>query len=270
MIRKELPRAVQIRISELLAEDRLDNINAIHREIVPADNFYVRYGKRIVDIAIALPFFILTLPVNILMGIITLFDVGRPVFFRQTRIGKNQKTFEIIKFRNMRNTTDERGELLPPSQRVTKWGKFVRKVSLDELLNFYSILKGDMSIIGPRPLVETYLPRYSKRHLGRYAVKPGLECPPRSISTGIRNWHDQFENDVWYVENLCFKTDLMMMWNLVRFTFDRKSSSVRSAAVRGSFMGYSEEGLAINLEEVQQVYVDRAIEEIEREQKLSA
>ena len=156
----------------------------------------------------------------------------------------------------MRNTVDERGELLPAAQRVTRFGKFVRKTSLDELLNFLSIFKGDMSIIGPRPLVPEYSHRYNKRHAARLAVRPGLECPPRELNENVWTWQEQLDNDVWYVENLSLKVDCIMAINLVKFAFDRKSATARATAQRGTFMGYSEDGVAINMAGVPQEYID--------------
>lgn len=116
-----------------------------------------------------------------------------------------------------------------------------------------------MSLIGPRPLVPEYTARYNKRHKGRLLVKPGLECPPRDISQGVRTWQEQFENDVWYVEHLGFKTDALMLLNLVRFAFDRKNAEARSTAKRGTFMGYDMDGNAINLDQVPQGYIDRVV-----------
>lgn len=263
--RQALPQASRWKIADWIAEDNLPEINKNDKEAIVSQSFYSRYGKRILDIIISLIAVIITLPINLIIGIITFFDVGRPIFFLQERVGKDRKIFKIIKFRNMRNTTDERGELLPASRRVTKWGKFVRKTSLDELLNFVSVLRGDMSIIGPRPLVPQYMSRYSNRHLARFAVRPGLECPPRDLSKPLRSWHDQFENDVWYVENLSFKTDCIMALNLVRFALSRKNTAIRGAAKRGDFMGYSADGTAINLAEVPQSYIERALEELPEE-----
>lgn len=263
--RQALPQAIRWKIADWIAEDNLPEINRNLQEVNVKETFYSRYGKRLFDITLSLPAVIITLPINIVIGVITFFDVGRPIFFFQERIGKNGKIIKVVKFRNMRNTMDERGELLPASQRVTKWGKFVRKTSLDELLNFVSILKGDMSIIGPRPLVPQYMSRYSKRHLARCAVKPGLECPPRELTVSSRSWHDQFENDVWYVENLSFRTDCVMVINLMRFALNRKYIEIRGAAKRGDFMGYSADGRAINRAEVPESYIERALEELSEE-----
>lgn len=247
----------QIRLIGLrLAEDRLPRVNQIQDAAMPADTFYGRYVKRIFDIVISSIALVLTFPINAVIAAVTLVDVGSPVFFRQQRVGRNERTFTIVKFRNMRDTYDPKGDLLPPEQRVTKWGKFVRRTSLDELLNFWSILKGDMSLIGPRPLPSVYLDRYSERHRARLVVKPGLECPPRTASSRVWSWNDQFENDIWYVENLSFKTDCRMVANLVRFALNSDNACARAVASRGSFMGYDTNGMAINDAQIPQAYID--------------
>lgn len=263
MDRSELTKAMRWKLAGYLAEDRLHDINQNLEPVKVKDTVYTRYIKRLIDIVISLIICIITLPINLVIGIITFFDVGRPIFFKQDRVGRNGKIFHIIKFRNMRNTRDERGELLPPAQRVTKFGKFVRKTSLDELLNFWSILKGDMSLIGPRPLVPEYYHRYNDRHINRLAVRPGLECPPRELTDHVWTWQEQFENDVWYVENVSFRTDCKMIYNLLRFTLDRKSANARAVADRGTFMGYDLNGMAINLDDVPQEYIDRVAAEMD-------
>ena len=242
-------------IGQRLANDRLAQIDALQAPVVPASNFYSKYGKRFLDMLVSLIALIITLPINLVIAIVTFFDVGRPLFFKQKRIGRKGKPFTILKFRNMTNECSESGILLPPEQRVTKWGRVVRKTSLDELLNFWSIFKGDMSLIGPRPLPEVYLDRYSKRHRHRLDVRPGLECPPRDLSHGVWTWNDQLENDIWYVENVSFKVDCYMFINLVRFTFDRKSANARAVAKRGSFMGYDLDGCAINDAKIPEEYL---------------
>ncbi|MBR3628910.1 MAG: sugar transferase [Oscillospiraceae bacterium] len=248
-------------IADKLSAERLPEVNQKVQPVHARNTFYVRYVKRGLDFLIALVVLILTLPINLLIGIITLFDVGRPIFFLQERSGMNEKPFNLIKFRNMRNTVDEHGALLPADKRVTKWGRFVRKTSLDELLNFVSILKGDMSIIGPRPLPVQYLSRYNARHRERLKVRPGLECPPLHAEV-MRNWQDQFENDVWYVENVSFMTDCKMIWRLIKFTFDRKNSTKRGQAGRSAFMGYSCDGVAICLDEVPKEMIVEAYQSI--------
>lgn len=268
MEKSELTKAMRWRIADYLAEERLEEVNNHCEDVVLKNTIYIRYIKRLIDIVVSLIALIITFPINFVIGIVTFFDVGRPVFFKQTRIGKDGKPFEIIKFRNMKNTVDERGELLPASQRVTKFGKFVRKTSLDELLNFWSILKGDMSLIGPRPLVPEYIHRYNKRHRMRLAVRPGLECPPRELNGHVWTWQEQFENDVWYVENVSFLTDCKMMINLIKFALDRKSATARASVQRGIFMGYSLDGIAINLDGVPQEYVNRVVSEMTDDEEI--
>lgn len=254
--RENLTRDMRWSIAEKMAADRLDSINAGLEDVRVHKSFYTRHGKRILDVLVSLIMLIVTFPINLVIGVVTLFDVGRPLFFKQQRVGKNGELFTIIKFRNMRETKDENGELLPPAQRVTKWGRIVRKTSLDELLNFWSILKGDMSVIGPRPLPPEYTIRYNKRHKCRLMMRPGLECPPREPLDHVWTWQEQLDNDVWYVENVSFKNDLKMCVRLVQFALDRKSAKARSGASRGIFMGYDENGCAINLAGVPQEYID--------------
>lgn len=203
------------------------------------DTLYTRYGKRALDICISLLAVVVTLPINLILAVITFFDVGRPIVFKQTRTGKDFKPFTIYKFRNMRNDVDEDGYILPPRERVTRFGRFVRATSLDELLQFWSILFGKMSIIGPRPLKQDYINLLNDRHKMRYAVRPGLECPSHIPLDHARTWNDQFENDVWYVQNVSFKTDLKLTLMLFKMVFDRKYAKTRSGAMRGSFVGYS-------------------------------
>ena len=254
MNKEDLTKAQRWEIADMLAADNLSIVDAKLDDVIPSSTWYVRYGKRVLDIAISGCALIVTLPINLVVGIITFFDVGRPIFFKQQRVGRNGDLFTVIKFRNMRNTTDENGELLPASQRVTKFGKFVRRTSIDELLNFWSVFKGDMSILGPRPLVPEYTHRYNKRHKMRLVVRPGLECPPRKLDGHVWTWQEQFDNDVWYVENLSFKTDCMMFINLVKFAFDRKSTAARAVSSRGIFMGYGTDGCVLDLDATLEKY----------------
>lgn len=264
MKKEELTKAQRWQLADCLAEERLHTVNELCADVKPRDTFYTRYGKRAFDIVFSGIVLCVSLPINLVIGIITYFDVGKPIFFKQERTGKHAKPFQLIKFRNMRNTTDERGELLPPEQRVTEFGKFVRRTSLDELWNFWSVFKGDMSLIGPRPLVPEYLGRYNKRHKMRLAVRPGLECPPRAIPDGPVTWQDQFENDIWYVEHISFLTDCYMCLQLVRFALDRKNTKVRSTGKRGIFMGYDWDGTAITMDQIG----DEILEKYERKLKV--
>jgi len=251
-----LSRSDKAEIANYIARDNLEYVNAHCKKVNPRDSFYVRYGKRIIDFILSLIMLVATLPINIVIAVVTFFDVGRPILFKQMRTGKNEKAFIIYKFRNMTNETDANGELLPPDQRVTKWGKFVRKTSLDELLNFVSVLNGSMSIIGPRPLLDYYAERLNDRHRAMYAVKPGLECPtPYKVDHPL-SWQERFENYVWYAENCSLLTDIKLLFRLVSAVFDKQETRIRASAGRGGFLGYDRDGNVIYTKTVPDEYVE--------------
>lgn len=247
-------------IGQALIEERLDIVNEKVEPVIVKDTIYTRYVKRILDIILSFFLIILTFPINIVIGTVTLFDVGSPIFFVQERIGKNGKPFNIVKFRNIKKKpTDFSLE----DAVITPFGKFVRKTSLDELLNFYSVFKGDMSLIGPRPLFEHHYKQFNRRHICRMAVRPGVECPPRDLSIDIRTWQTQFENDVWYVENVSFITDLKLFINLIRFAFKRLFHYEKTTARKGVFIGYDFDGNAISLDSLPDEYINSFIEKEE-------
>ena len=256
----QLSHIQQEEIAEYIRRDNLDIVNRNVKEVVPRTSFYTKYGKRILDILVSILAIIGTAPINLIIAIITYFDVGKPIIFAQERMGKDEKIFVLYKFRNMTNATDSNGELLPAAQRVTKWGKFVRKTSLDELLNFISILKGDMSIIGPRPVRDFYLTRLNKRHKGMYKVRPGLECPTPYKVDHFLTWQERFDNYVWYVENCSFILDIKLCFRLVAIVFDHKSTKVRANVSYGSFMGYEADGNAIYTKYVHDRFVDEFLQ----------
>ena len=244
------------KLASFLRERNLDRVNSNDVPVHPANNIYVRYIKRVLDLLIGVPAFAITLPFNIIFGICTFFDVGKPIFYKQTRIGKGGKPFLLVKFRNMNNKTDADGKMLPPKYRVTKFGRFMRKLSLDELLNFWSVIKGDMSIIGPRPLPVSYGDRMSERHKMRSAVRPGLECP--RVLKGdldICQYQNQFENDIWYVENVSFLLDVKMVLMLFKMTFNLKKRN-SAAEGNGYFAGYDKNGIATTLNRFKRMYPD--------------
>lgn len=236
-----------------------DNLTIVNHKLKPAevkDSFYTRYGKRCIDIVFSLLALTVTAPINLVLAVITFFDVGCPVLFHQKRIGIEGRKFTIYKFRNMTNETDANGELLPPSQRVTKWGKIARKTSLDELLNFVSVLKGDMSIIGPRPLLDYYFERLSDRHKTIYKVRPGLECPAPQHVDHCLSWQERLDNYVWYAENCSFMLDVRLLFRMVAIALDRRSTSSRSQAKTGGLMGYDTDGNVIYTKAVPDRFVD--------------
>jgi len=246
------------RIAAFLREKNLARVNADARSIHPIDSFYSRTGKRILDITIALVALVVTLPLNMLFAVCTYFDVGKPILFRQSRVGKNGRVFTMIKFRNMTKKEDHNGKMLPASQRVTKFGHFMRKYSLDELLNFWSVLKGDMSIIGPRPFPVFFEERMSEHHKKRHKVRPGLECP--RVLAGEENgeywYHLQFENDIWYVENISLLTDIKMLILLWKMAFNSTQRGEHADA--GTyFVGYNDNGIAISLRQAKEQYPEQ-------------
>lgn len=262
---QDLTKKQRWAIADKLAEERLPIVNEKCKKVKVSNTIYSKYIKRLLDVFISIIVIAVTLPLNIVLAICTFFDVGRPVFFKQKRVGKNGKLFYIVKFRNMTNEKDEKGELLPPNRRVTKFGKAMRKSSLDELLNFWSILKGDMSLIGPRPLLPEYTHRYNNRHKARLCVRPGLECPPHNWRESSDSYQARFENDVWYVENISFKTDIKLLINLMRLVFDKKSTSIRAVAGRGAFTGYTLDGRAIAISEVPEEYIDKVLNDMNQQ-----
>ena len=159
---------------------------------------------------------------------------------------------------------DKNGNLLPPSQRVTKFGTFVRKYSLDELLNFWSIVKGDMTLIGPRPLPSSFDERFSDRHKMRTAVKPGLECPCIKVDNHVRLYQEQFENDIWYVENASFLVDCKMILSLIKMAMNIKERGDHSKVGGGDFIGYDENGVAFSMRRIPEKYEKMYLEYLNR------
>lgn len=244
-------------IASFLKEKNLAYTNAISMDVIPNITFYTKYVKRIIDLLLVTPIFLILVPINIVFAVCTFWDVGRPIFYKQARCGKNGKPFLLVKFRNMNNDTDTDGKLLPPAQRVTKFGKIMRKYSFDELLNFWSVLKGDMSIIGPRPLPMFFYERMSERHKMRCSVRPGLECPRVLMFDEAKycQYHRQFENDIWYVENISFWTDLKLVFLLFKMTFSFKKRTKNATGESAAyFVGYDEEGCALSLNAAKEKY----------------
>lgn len=255
-----LPEEKKQELARLIAADTLPVVDAAFVPFPVPDTFYTRYGKRILDILISALALVISAPVNLVIMVVTYFDVGRPILFKQLRMGKNNKLFTLVKFRNMTNETDENGTLLPAAQRVTKWGRFVRRTSLDELLNFWSVLKGDMSLIGPRPMPVDYYGRFSKRHDMRHWVRPGLDCPLHGNMVDDRTWDTKFDNDVWYVQNIGFMTDVKLLLGLFIEVFaspKRKINAGGVGAAGGDFMGYFKDGRVMTSDEIPAEYYEK-------------
>jgi sugar transferase EpsL len=168
--------------------------------------------KRVFDIVASFIILLITLPFSIIISIAILIFLGTPVIFSQIRPGKNCKPFRLLKFRSMTNEKDENGVLLPNEKRHTKFGKFLRSTSLDELPGFINVLKGDMSIIGPRPLKMEYINLYKNDQARRHEVKPGITGWAQVNGRNIITFTERFKMDVWYVDNKSFLLDLKILW----------------------------------------------------------
>lgn len=174
----------------------------------------------------------------ILVAVLVRIMLGSPVIFKQPRPGKDEKIFDLYKFRSMTDERDENGELLPDEVRLTKFGKVLRATSLDELPEAFNILKGDMSVIGPRPLLVKYLPRYSERQHRRHEVRPGLSGYAQVHGRNTVSWQDKFEMDVKYVDHITFLGDLKIIWDSVMAAFVRRDGiSSEMSVTMEEFMG---------------------------------
>jgi len=172
--------------------------------------------KRVLDIVISLLGMIVLSPVYLVVAILVRVKLGSPVIFRQKRPGYREKVFTLCKFRTMTDERDENGELLPDNVRLTKFGLFLRKTSLDELPELWNIFKGDMSLVGPRPLLVSYLPWYTEREKKRHTVRPGLTGLAQVSGRNFIDWDRRLEKDVEYVEKLSFFMDLKVLWMTVK------------------------------------------------------
>lgn len=191
---------------------------------------YKKYIKRILDIILSLIAIIVTLPIFLIVGILVLIFIGQPAIFRQKRPGKNEKIFTMYKFRTMTNKKDEDGNLLPDELRLTKLGKFLRKTSLDEIPEFINILKGDMSFVGPRPLLVEYLPYYAKEEHHRHDVRPGLTGLAQVSGRNLLNWNDKFQKDLEYVNNITFINDVKIIIDTIKIVFKREGITDNKSA----------------------------------------
>ena len=177
---------------------------------------YRKFIKRLLDILLSLLILVCFCWLYIILAILVRVKLGSPVLFKQPRPGKDEKIFNMYKFRTMTDETDENGNLLPDEVRLTAFGKKLRSTSLDELPEFFNILKGDMSFIGPRPLLVKYLPYYNDRERLRHSVRPGLTGYAQAHGRNAISWEKKFEYDVWYVEHLTFLTDIKVIIDTVK------------------------------------------------------
>nr|WP_321413152.1 sugar transferase [uncultured Allomuricauda sp.] len=198
---------------------------------------YEKVIKRFADFFVSLVAIIILSPILlILIILLAIANNGKPFFF-QKRPGKNERIFTIIKFKTMNDKKDKDGNLLPDMQRITKVGSFVRGTSLDELLQLINVVKGDMSIVGPRPLLVAYLPLYNEKQAKRHNVRPGITGWAQVNGRNAISWEEKFELDVWYVNNIGFLTDIDIIFKTVQKVFKREGVSASENVTMERFMG---------------------------------
>lgn len=201
---------------------------------------YAKYIKRIFDFVLSLMALIVLSPLLVILMILgAVFMRGNP-FFTQARPGKNEKVFKLIKFRTMDNRKDKDGKLLPDDVRLNKYGRILRSTSLDELPELINILIGDMSIVGPRPLLVKYLPRYNEEQRHRHDVRPGLTGYAQAHGRNAVTWEEKFKMDVWYTRNISFITDVKVIIDTVKVVLKRDGISSDTSATMEEFMGTKE------------------------------
>lgn len=196
---------------------------------------YARYLKRIFDLAVSLFLFILLLPLLILLFVLIFFIQGRPCLFTQERPGYQEKIFKLYKFATMKVQYDEKGNLLPDEDRLTALGKFLRKTSLDELPELVNVIKGEMSLIGPRPLLPEYLPHYSAEQHRRHQVKPGITGLAQIHGRNRLSWEEKFKWDIVYVDHVSFLLDLKIIFLTLFIVLDSKGISAEGHATMQKF-----------------------------------
>ncbi|MBP5368801.1 MAG: sugar transferase [Bacteroidales bacterium] len=201
---------------------------------------YKHFAKRILDFLFSLMSILL---IGWIIGIVALWlhfaNKGAGAFFLQSRPGKNGKIFKVIKFKTMTDEKDENGNLLPDEKRLTKIGKFIRSTSIDELPQIINVLKGDMSLIGPRPLLVQYLPLYTKEQARRHEVRPGITGWAQCHGRNAISWTQKFELDVWYVDNISFIVDIKIFFLTIKKVFMREGISQEGNATMEFFNGHN-------------------------------
>ncbi|MFS0689427.1 sugar transferase [Sporosarcina sp. 179-K 8C2 HS] len=193
--------------------------------------------KRIFDVLVSSLLLLVLSPLLLIMSILIKYKLGSPVLFKQKRPGLNGKIFEIYKFRTMTNEVDENGHLLPNEKRLTEFGKLVRKTSLDELPQLFNVVKGDISLVGPRPLLVDYLELYTPEQARRHEVRPGITGWAQVNGRNAISWKEKFEHDVWYVDNQSFLLDMKILLMTVKKVFKSEGINTNSDKMVKRFTG---------------------------------
>lgn len=200
-------------------------------------SIYQNYIKRLLDFVLALLALIILSPVFLIVAILVRIKLGSPIIFKQERPGLHEKIFRMYKFRTMTDARDENGELLPDDVRLTKFGKILRSTSLDELPELWNIIKGDMSIVGPRPLLVKYLPLYSEEQRHRHDVRPGFTGLAQVNGRNSISWDEKFKWDIKYVDDVSFIQDLKIILNTVKVVFKRDGITSDTSVTMEEFVG---------------------------------
>lgn len=199
--------------------------------------FYRRYGKRFLDVVVSASALVIVLPFLLLIAGLVRLYMGSPVLFCQQRPGRGGEAFEMVKFRSMKDARDAHGVVLDDAQRLTRFGRILRATSLDELPELWNVLRGEMSLVGPRPLLMEYLPLYTPRQARRHEVRPGITGWAQVNGRNSLDWESRFECDVFYVDNLSFWLDLKILWLTVRRVLVRDGISAQGHATVEKFRG---------------------------------
>ena len=198
---------------------------------------YSRGGKRFADVTVSLIMFVLLFPLAVTISLLVWLKIGAPIIFRQIRPGINGKPFPLIKFRSMSNERDDSGEALPDADRLTDFGKLLRSTSLDELPELWNVFRGHMSLIGPRPLLLSYLPLYSADQMKRHRVRPGITGWAQVNGRNALPWKERIELDVWYVDNVSLILDLRICWRTLNTVLRRRGVSAPGEVTSTPFEG---------------------------------
>ena len=199
---------------------------------------YKNYIKRIIDLLLAVIGFLIISPVFLLLWLLlAVANKGAGAFFTQERPGKNERIFRVIKFKTMTDERDSEGNLLPDAERLTKMGKFVRSTSLDEIPQLLNVIKGDMSLIGPRPLLVQYLPLYDEKQKRRHVVRPGITGWAQVNGRNAISWEEKFELDVWYVEHISLGLDIKIILRTIKNVLVREGINSDTSATMEAFKG---------------------------------
>ena len=202
---------------------------------------YEAYFKRVIDFISGILVLVVLCPLYLVLAIMVRIKLGSPILFTQDRPGKDEKIFKLYKFRTMTDERDEKGELLPDDKRLTSFGSWLRRTSMDEIPEAFNIIKGDMSLIGPRPLLVRYIDRYNEEQHHRHDIRPGLTGYAQAHGRNTLSWEDKFAMDVWYTNHVTFIEDMKIVWYTVMTVVKRDGISSETSATMEEFYGTPED-----------------------------